>query len=90
MLMVDGQGTPLSAFITDAATSEVQSIEPLVDERLTRRQPKRLLYDKAAVGLADPQVAGDFYRSWQLMGIDGLCLDLADTEANVERFGRLR
>ena len=32
----------------DAATSEVQSIEPLVDERLTRRKPKRLLYDKAA------------------------------------------
>jgi transposase len=48
MLMVDGEGTPLSAFITDAATSEVQSIEPLVDERLTRRKPKRLLYDKAA------------------------------------------
>ena len=48
MLMVDGEGTPLSAFTTDAATSEVQSIEPLVDERLTRRKPKRLLYDKAA------------------------------------------
>ena len=48
MLMVDGEGTPLSAFITDAATSEVQSIEPLVDERMTRRKPARLLYDKAA------------------------------------------
>ena len=48
MLMVDGEGTPLSAFTTDATTSEVQSIEPLVDERLTRRKPKRLLYDKAA------------------------------------------
>jgi len=42
MLMVDGEGTPLSAFITDDAASEVQSIEPLVDERLTRRKPKRL------------------------------------------------
>ena len=42
LLMVDGEGTPLSAFTTDAATSEVQSIEPLVDERLTRRKPKRL------------------------------------------------
>ena len=30
MLTVDGEGTPLSAFITDAATSEVQSIESLV------------------------------------------------------------
>ncbi len=51
-------------------------------------EPLRALYGKAAVPLANPQVAGDFYRSWQLMGIDGLCLDLADTEANVERFGR--
>jgi hypothetical protein len=51
-------------------------------------QPLRALYDKAAVPLADPQVAGDFYRSWQLMSIDGLCLDLADTDANVEWFGR--
>ena len=48
MVMVDGEGTPLSAFATDAATSEVHNIEPLVDERLTRRKPKRLLYDKAA------------------------------------------
>ena len=48
MLMVDGEGTPLSAFTSDAATSEVQSIESLVDERLTHRKPKRLLYDKAA------------------------------------------
>ena len=38
--------------------------------------------------MADPQVAGDFYRSWRLMSIDGLCLDVADTDANVERFGR--
>src|ERR1700677_3585228 len=51
-------------------------------------EPLRSLYDKAAVPLANPQVAGDFYRSWRLMGIDGLYLDLADTGANVERFGR--
>ena len=47
MLMVDGQGTPLSAFTTDAATSEVHAIETLVDERTTRRKPQRLMYDKA-------------------------------------------
>ena len=51
-------------------------------------EPLRALYDKVEVSLANPQVAGDFYQSWQLMGIDGLCLDLADTEANVEWFGR--
>ena len=50
--------------------------------------PLRMLYDKTVVPLADPQVAGGFYRSWRLMSIDGLCLDAADTQANVERFGR--
>src|SRR5271166_283035 len=48
----------------------------------------RRLYERVAVSLADPQVAGGFYRSWRLMSIDGLCLDVADTVANVERFGR--
>ena len=48
MLMVDGEGTPLSAFTTTAKISEVHAIETLVDERLTTRKPKRLLYDKAA------------------------------------------
>ena len=51
-------------------------------------EPLRALFDKAVVPLADPKVAGDFYRSWRLMTIDGLCLDVPDTEANVERFGR--
>ena len=51
-------------------------------------EPLQVLYDKAVVPLADPQVAGGFYRSWRLMSMDGLCLDVADTEANVERFGR--
>lgn len=51
-------------------------------------EPLRVLYDKAVVPLADPQVAGGFYRSWRLMSVDGLCLDVADTDANVERFGR--
>jgi hypothetical protein len=51
-------------------------------------EPLRALFDKAVVPLADPQVAGDFYRSWRLMSIDGLCLDVPDTDANGERFGR--
>ena len=50
--------------------------------------PLRALFDKAVVPFTDPQVAGGFYRSWRLMSMDGLCLDVADTEANVERFGR--
>lgn len=51
-------------------------------------EPLRALFDKAVVPLTVPQVAGGFYRSWRLMSIDGLCLDAADTEANVEWFGR--
>lgn len=51
-------------------------------------EPLRLLYERVAVSLADPQVAGSFYRSWRLMSIDGLCLDVADTQANVDGFGR--
>jgi transposase len=66
MLMVDGEGTPLSAFVTDAATSEVQSIETLVDERMTSRTPKRLLYDKAAD-------SDSLRESLQLRGILLLC-----------------
>jgi len=48
MLMVDGEGVPLSAFTTAATTSEVHAIETLVDERVCDKVPERLLYDKAA------------------------------------------
>jgi transposase len=48
MLMIDGEGTPLSAVTPAANISEVHAIETLVDERVTRRPPKRLMYDKAA------------------------------------------
>ena len=51
-------------------------------------QPLRMMYEKVAVALADPQVPGGFYRSWHLMSIDGLTLDVPDTAANVEHFGR--
>jgi hypothetical protein len=50
-------------------------------------EPLCALHSRVAVALTDPQVAGDFYRSRQLMSIDGLCLDVADTAANVERLG---
>jgi transposase len=48
LLMVDGEGTPLSAYITSANHAEVNTLETLVDTRVTERQPERLLYDKAA------------------------------------------
>ena len=48
MLMVDGEGTPLSAFTLSANHAEVNAVETLVDERTTEKKPARLLYDKAA------------------------------------------
>lgn len=48
MLMIDGEGTPLSAFITSANDAEVNTIETLVENRILEKQPRRLLYDRAA------------------------------------------
>ena len=48
MLMIDGNGTPLSAFTLSASCAEVNTIETLVENRVTKKQPERLLYDKAA------------------------------------------
>ena len=46
--MTDGEGTPLSAFITSAQQAEVNTIETLVENRVTEKQPQRLIYDRAA------------------------------------------
>lgn len=48
MLMIDGDGTPLSAFTIGANTAEVHTIETLIDDRAIDRKPDRVLYDKAA------------------------------------------
>jgi transposase len=48
MLLIDGQGTPLSAHTASAQEAEVNLIEPLLEHRACRRGPRRLLYDRAA------------------------------------------
>lgn len=48
MLMIDGEGTPLSVDIASANQAEVNLIEPLVEERVLDQKPERLLYDRAA------------------------------------------
>ncbi|MGE0379006.1 MAG: transposase, partial [Planctomycetaceae bacterium] len=48
MLLVDGEGTPPSALTVDASTAEVHAACTLVDDRVPRRQPQRLMFDKAA------------------------------------------
>lgn len=51
-------------------------------------EPLRALFDEIAVPLAGPQTVGAFYRDLRLVSIDGTCLDLADSEANEQAFGR--
>lgn len=48
LLMIDGWGIPLSAFITSANHAEVNCIETLVESSILEKQPERLLYDRAA------------------------------------------
>lgn len=48
MLMIDGEGIPLSAFITSANNAEVNAVETLVDNSVLEQRPEHLLYDRAA------------------------------------------
>ena len=52
------------------------------------REPLRLLYEAVARPLASEATRGAFYRQWRLMSLDGTCLDVADTPANEQAFGR--
>jgi hypothetical protein len=51
-------------------------------------EPLALLFDRACVPLASPATSGAFYRGWRLVSIDGTTVDVADTPANAEVFGR--
>ncbi len=51
-------------------------------------EPLRALFDAVCVPLAGPATTGAWYREWRLMAIDGTCVDVADTAANDEAFGR--
>jgi transposase len=48
MLLVDARGTPLGVDIASASPAEVKLIEPLLEKRVLRKRPKRLIYDRAA------------------------------------------
>ena len=51
-------------------------------------EPLRALFEAVAEPLAVARESGSFYRDWRLVSIDGTCMDLADTAANAEHFGR--
>ncbi len=48
MILIDGEGIPLSVFTLGANVAEVHAIENLVDVRQVDKKPERLVYDKAA------------------------------------------
>ena len=51
-------------------------------------EPMAALFDRVAVPLAGPDTPGCSLAGRRLVAIDGTCLDLADTAANDDRFGR--
>lgn len=53
-------------------------------------EPLRELFERVAVPLARPGLRGAWYQSWRVMAIDGVVLDVPDTPANAEEFGRSR
>ncbi len=51
-------------------------------------EPLAELFARCCRPLATAATQGSFYRDWQLMSMDGTTLDVADTPANAEEFGR--
>ncbi|MCA1681795.1 MAG: IS4 family transposase [Actinobacteria bacterium] len=50
--------------------------------------PLKLLFERIAVPMARPGTRGAWFHGLRVMAIDGLVLDVADTPANDEQFGR--
>jgi hypothetical protein len=51
-------------------------------------EPLRVLFQRAVVPLATSSTPGAWYRGWRVCAIDGTCLEVADTPANDQAFGR--
>src|SRR5680860_61994 len=51
-------------------------------------EPVEALFRRVAKPLAEPEAPGGWLAGRRLMAIDGTCLDVADTPANDEFFGR--
>jgi hypothetical protein len=51
-------------------------------------EPLRRLFAEVARPLATPDTTGAWYRAWRLLAVDGTTLDVADTPANDQAFGR--
>jgi hypothetical protein len=51
-------------------------------------EPLEALFRHVAAPLADARTKGAFYRGRRVVAVDGTCLDVADTPANAQAFGR--
>jgi hypothetical protein len=51
-------------------------------------EPLRVLFAQAARPLATTATRGAWYRHWRLLVLDGTCLDVPDSPANQQAFGR--
>ncbi|MFP5070872.1 IS4 family transposase [Pseudonocardia nantongensis] len=51
-------------------------------------EPMQALFDRVAVPLARAGTPGAWLRGWRLMAIDGVMIDLPDTEANLADYGK--
>ena len=51
-------------------------------------EPVRRVLELVVHPLATPETPGAFYKGYRLMGIDGTVMDVPDSPANEERFGR--
>lgn len=50
--------------------------------------PLKALHDKLVGPVARPETPGAWYRRWRTVSLDGSTLDVPDTAANAEAFGR--
>jgi hypothetical protein len=51
-------------------------------------EPVKRLHDGVVGPIAVKQTRGAYYKGWKLVSLDGSTLDIADTKANQEGFGR--
>lgn len=47
MILTEGAGLPVAALAAGANLAEVALLEPLLEQRVIRRKPQRLIYDRA-------------------------------------------
>ncbi|MCG8585917.1 MAG: transposase [Pirellulales bacterium] len=81
MVLTDGHGLPLGIDTASASPHEVTLIEPLLDKRVLRRLPRRLIYDLAA----DSDPLRD--RLWR-RGIELICPHRANRQKPSTQDGR--